>query len=98
MDVTHYFKDKRVTVMRIGLLGRGVGDAAYLAEAGARVKVVDDAPQAVMQPSVDALSAYPSIEYAFGEYHTEDFTDTDLVLVGAGTPLDSPEFAATRKP
>ncbi len=93
---TDFFRVKQVTVMRIGLLGRGVGDAAYLAEAGARVKVVDDAPQSVMQPSVDALADYPDIEFRFDAYDLTDFTDTDLVLVGAGTPLDSPELAAAR--
>ena len=41
---TDFFKDKRVTVMGLGLLGRGGGDVAYLAEQGAVVHVVDDAP------------------------------------------------------
>ena len=43
MNYGDYFKGKRVTVMRIGLLGRGVGDTAYMAEAGAEVTVVDSA-------------------------------------------------------
>ena len=33
-DYLKYFKGKKITVMRIGLLGRGVGDTAYMAEAG----------------------------------------------------------------
>ena len=41
MDFKTDFKGKRVTVMGLGLLGRGVGDAAYLAEAGAEVTVTD---------------------------------------------------------
>ncbi len=97
MGYGDYFKGKRVTVMRIGLLGRGVGDAAFLAEAGADVHVVDDAPQEVMQPSVDALSEYPNIRFTFGPYQLEHFTDCDLVLVGAGTPLRSPQLAAARE-
>ena len=82
--------------MRIGLLGRGVGDAAFLAQMGAEVLVVDSAPQEVMQPSVDALSEYPNISFKFGAYDTADFTNCDFVLVGAGTPLNSPELAAAR--
>jgi UDP-N-acetylmuramoylalanine--D-glutamate ligase len=96
MDYTQHFAGKRVTLMRIGLLGRGVGDAAYLAEAGAAVHVVDDAPQAVMQPSVDALANHPNIRFTFGPYQTEHFTQADIVLVGAGTPLDSPVLSAAR--
>ncbi len=85
-----YFKDKKVTVMRIGLLGRGIGDTAYLAEAGALVTVVDAAPQDVMQPAVDALKQYKNITWKFGPYDFADFKDADMVLMGAGTPLDEP--------
>lgn len=88
MDFTQYFKGKKVTVMRIGLLGRGIGDAAYLAEAGAEVLVVDSAPQEVMQPAVDALVQYSSISFKFGPYDFNDFKDADFVLVGAGAPYD----------
>ena len=35
MDIGSVFQGKKVTVMGLGLLGRGVGDAAYLAEMGA---------------------------------------------------------------
>ena len=94
---TNEFAGKKITVMRIGLLGRGVGDAAYLAELGADVHVVDDAPQEVMQPSVDALAQYPNVRFSFGPYQLEHFTECDVVLAGAGTPLDSPELAAARE-
>ncbi len=94
--VKDYFKNKRVTVMRIGLLGRGIGDAAYLAAAGAEVLVVDDAPATVMQAAVDALADYPTIKFKFGPYEEEDFTETDFVLVGAGAPLDLPCLLAAR--
>lgn len=97
MNFKDYFKGKKVTVMRIGLLGRGVGDAAFLAENGAEVLVVDSAPQAVMQPSVDALKEYKNISFKFGQYEVADFTSCDFVLVGAGTPLDSPELQAARE-
>ncbi|MFM2423859.1 MAG: hypothetical protein RLZZ70_246 [Candidatus Parcubacteria bacterium] len=89
-DFHTHFKDKKITVMRIGLLGRGVGDTAYLAEAGAEVLVVDAAPQDVMQPAIDQLSHYPNISWKFGPYDFADFKDADMVLVGAGAPLDEP--------
>jgi UDP-N-acetylmuramoylalanine--D-glutamate ligase len=97
MDYKAYFKGKKVTLMRIGLLGRGVGDAATLAECGADVLVVDDAPQEVMQPSVDKLKKYKNIKFKFGPYDINDFRNCDFVLKGAGTPLDSPEIAEARK-
>lgn len=91
------FKNKKVTVMRIGLLGRGVGDTKWLAEQGADILVVDDAPQEVMQPSVDALSEYNNVQFKFGPYDPADFTSPDFVLVGAGAKLDSPEIMAAKE-
>ncbi len=85
-----YFKGKKVTVMRIGLIGRGIGDTAYMAEAGAEILVVDDAPQTVMQPAVDALKQYSNITFKFGPYDNADFEHRDFVLVGAGAPVDLP--------
>ena len=42
MSFVDYFKDKRVTVMGLGLLGRGVVDARYIAEAGVKEVIVTD--------------------------------------------------------
>jgi len=97
MHVNEYFKGKKITLMRLGLLGRGVQDAAFLATCGAEVLVVDDAPQAVMQPSVDALKEFPNIRFKFGAYDLHDFEHADLVVKGAGAPLDSPEIAQAKK-
>jgi UDP-N-acetylmuramoylalanine--D-glutamate ligase len=96
MNFQDYFSGKRVTVMRIGLLGRGVGDTAFLAEMGAEVHVVDDASAEVMKPSVDALKEYTNVRFTFGPYREQDFIETDFVLVGAGTPLDMPVLEAAR--
>lgn len=91
-----YFRGKKVTVMRIGLLGRGIGDTAYLAEAGAHVTVVDAASAEVMQPAVDQLTQYTNITWKFGPYDFADFKDADMVLVGAGTPLHEPVLVECR--
>jgi UDP-N-acetylmuramoylalanine--D-glutamate ligase len=96
MDSRAYFQGKKVTVMRIGLLGRGVGDAAFLAEQGAEVMVVDDAPQEQMQPSVDALSRYQNVRFTFGPYNPEDFVHADFVLKGAGAKQEEPALMAAR--
>ncbi len=89
-DFKEYFRGKKITVMRVGLIGRGIGDTAYMAEAGAEILVVDDAPQSVMQPAVDALQAYTNITFKFGPYENEEFENRDFVLVGAGAPLHLP--------
>ena len=93
----NYFNGKKVTLMRVGLIGRGIGDAAYIAEAGGEVLVVDDAQQSVMQPAVDALSKYPNITFKFGPYDFADFKDADLVIVGAGAPLEESVLIECKK-
>jgi UDP-N-acetylmuramoylalanine--D-glutamate ligase len=97
MQYEDYFKGKKVTVMRVGLIGRGIGDTAYMAEAGAKITVVDAAPQEVMQPAVDALSKYGNIIFKFGPYDFADFKEADFVLVGAGAPLDEPVLLACKE-
>lgn len=97
MNYGEYFKGKKVTVMRIGLIGRGIGDAAYMAEAGAHLTIVDAAPQEVMQPAVDALSQYENITFTFGPYDFADFKEADFVLVGAGAPLEEPVLVACKE-
>ncbi|HEU4677118.1 MAG TPA: UDP-N-acetylmuramoyl-L-alanine--D-glutamate ligase [Candidatus Paceibacterota bacterium] len=96
-DLGAYFKGKKITVMGLGLLGRGVGDSAYLARAGAELIVTDMKPAADLKESLQRLSSYPNITYVLGEHRMEDFIGRDIILKAAGVPLDSPYIAAARK-
>jgi UDP-N-acetylmuramoylalanine--D-glutamate ligase len=84
-----YFKDKKVTVMGLGLLGRGVGDTAFLARHGARLIVTDKKTQESLSSSLEALEPYHSISFVLGEHRKEDFKDRDYILKSAGVPYDS---------
>lgn len=84
-----YFKDKRVTVMGLGLLGRGVGDAAFLAECGAEVLVTDLKTEEQLKDSLAQLASFSNISYTLGEHKKEDFENKDFILVAAGVPSDS---------
>src|SRR3984957_13433106 len=96
-DVSALFDGKRVTLLGLGLLGRGVGDAEFLASCGAHVIVTDRKTEAELAESVEKLKKYPNIEFHLGGHRMEDFTDTDMVIKAAGVPLDSPEIAAARE-
>lgn len=89
MNFQDYFKEKKVTVMGLGLLGRGIGDARYMAEAGAMVTVTDIKTKEQLAESVDQLGGIPNITFILGEHRFEDFTDCDFILVAAGVPMDS---------
>jgi UDP-N-acetylmuramoylalanine--D-glutamate ligase len=81
------FSGKKVTVMGLGLLGRGVGDTAYLAEQGAHVLVTDLKNEDELASSVEKLKDFPNITYVLGEHRFEDFEDRDFILKGNGVPL-----------
>lgn len=96
MNVRDYLKGKKVTVMGLGLLGRGVGDAKFLAECGAELIVTDLKSEAELTSSLAILKDFPNITYTLGEHRLEDFRGRDFILKAAGVPLDSPFIAEAR--
>ncbi len=91
-----FFEGKRVTLMGLGLLGRGVGDAEFLAKLGAKLTITDLKSQAKLKDSLERLSAYPDIRYVLGQHDLEDFKNADMVIKAAGVPLNSPYIDAAR--
>lgn len=96
-DICEPFRSKHITILGLGLLGRGVGDAAFLAGCGASVVVTDKKSGAELAESVARLKKFPNIEFHLGGHRAEDFEHADLVIKAAGVPLDSPEIATARK-
>ena len=97
MDYESYFKGKRITLMGLGLLGRGVGDARFLAECGAELIVTDLKSEEMLKDSLTQLSQFKNITYRLGKHELEDFCDRDLIVKAAGVPLDSPFIAEAHK-
>ncbi len=95
-DFRAYFKGKKVTVQGLGLLGRGVGDAAFLSECGAHVTVTDLKDETKLADSIQQLKTYQNITFHLGGHIESDFTNADFVLKGAGVKLDSPYIQAAR--
>jgi len=84
-----FFKDKKITVMGLGLLGRGIGDAIFLAQCGAKLTITDLKTKEQLKESLKKLAKFKNIEYVLGEHRLEDFKDKDLILKSAKVPLDS---------
>ena len=97
MELQSYFSGKKITVMGLGLLGRGVGDARYLASQGAELIVTDLKSAEDLATSVAELSDFPNVSFVLGEHRLEDFRDRDFILKAAGVPLDSIYIAEARK-
>lgn len=97
MDASSHFRGKRITVMGLGLLGRGVGDVKYLAECGAELVVSDLKTAEELAESVAQLKSFPNITFVLGEHRLEDFKNRDFILKAAGVPLDSLYIAEAKK-
>lgn len=88
-DYKNYFKNKRLTVMGLGLLGRGIGVIKFLAEQGAELTVTDLKTPEQLAPALKQLSKYKNIKYVLGEHRLEDFNNKDLIIRAPNAPLDS---------
>lgn len=97
MDRSASFAGKKITVMGLGLLGRGIGDARYLAQCGAKLIITDLKDAATLAPSVAELSGFPDVTFVLGEHRLEDFRGRDLILKAAGVPADSVYIEEARK-
>lgn len=91
-----FFKDKRVTIMGLGLLGRGAGDAEFIARYAKEIVVTDKKTEVELAEPLARLSRHPNITFHVDGHDTKDFTNTDMVIKAAGVRLDSPEIAAAR--
>ena len=80
-------------MLGLGLLGRGVNVAKFLASLGAELVITDLKTPEALEASVKQLKKYPNIHFVLGEHRLEDFRDRDLVIKAAGVPLDSPYVA-----
>lgn len=97
MKSFEHLRGKHITILGLGLLGRGVGDAKFLAEQGAILTITDLKNAEELAPSLAQLSTYENITYVLGEHRLEDFKNKDYVLKAAGIPLDSPYIAEAKK-
>lgn len=91
------FGGKKITQMGLGLLGRGIGDAGFLARHGADLIVTDIKTKEALTDAIETLKEYPNITYHLGGHVEEDFIDRDFILKGSGVPLDSVYIATARK-
>ncbi|MFA6537006.1 MAG: UDP-N-acetylmuramoyl-L-alanine--D-glutamate ligase [Patescibacteria group bacterium] len=84
------FKNKKVLIFGLGLLGRGVKDAIFFAEKGAQVIVTDLKTAEQLKNSVDQLKKYSNVEFSLGGHKNEDILWADLIIRNAGVPKNSP--------
>jgi UDP-N-acetylmuramoylalanine--D-glutamate ligase len=87
-DPRTLFSGKKITVMGLGLLGRGLGDTLFLVRCGARVTVTDLKNAEQLAPSLKQLEGLP-VRFRLGAHDPADFTDADMILRNADVPRSS---------
>lgn len=96
-DYVDHFEGKKITVMGLGLLGRGVNITKFLAECGADLIVTDLKDEEELKPSLEKLSEYDDIEYVLGRHRLSEFEGRDMIIKAAGVPKDSKYIQRARE-
>ncbi len=90
------FKNKKVTIMGLGLHGGGVGVAKFFCEQGADVLVTDLKTEIQLEESIKKLKGLP-IKFALGGHKEADFINTDLIIKNPDVSNTSPYLEIARK-
>jgi UDP-N-acetylmuramoylalanine--D-glutamate ligase len=96
-DFKKHFRGEKITVMGLGILGRGLGYTKFLAECGADLIVTDLKSREQLKTSIKALEKFKNIKFVLGKHSLEDFRNRDMVIKSAGVPLDSIYIKEARK-
>lgn len=88
----NFFKNKKITVLGLGLHGGGVGIVKFLTNHGARVVVTDLKNKEQLATSLKKIEGLKNVEYALGQHRNEDFVKTDMVIKNPSVPWDSPHI------
>lgn len=79
-------KDKKITVMGLGLHGGGVGIIKFLSIVGAKITVTDLKSKEELENSLKKLEGIENVSYVFGQHRPEDFTQADMVIKNPAVP------------
>ena len=89
-------KNKRITVMGLGLNQGGLGVTQFLAKAGTQLLVTDLKTKEELKPSLEKLKGFDII-YILGQHREEDFINTDLVIQNPAVPHSSKYLKIARR-
>lgn len=90
------FKDKKVLIMGLGIIGKGLKDALYFYNQGAQVTVTDLKNESELESSVKELSQYPEIKLHLGKHLESDFRENDIIVRNPAVSKNSPFLEIAR--
>ena len=90
------FKDKKVLIMGLGLLGGGVGTVEFFVKQGADVLVTDKRNPEELKESLAKIKRFP-VKLILGRHRKKDFKNCDLIVKNPAVPNNSPYLKIARK-
>ncbi|MEX2369299.1 MAG: UDP-N-acetylmuramoyl-L-alanine--D-glutamate ligase [Candidatus Paceibacterota bacterium] len=91
------FKGKKITMMGLGLLGRGVNVAKFLADCGAELIITDLKDKSELTDSLKQLKGYKNIKYVLGRHRFSEFKGRDMIIKAASVPKGSKYLERARE-
>lgn len=85
----NYFKNKNITIMGLGVLGRGLGDAKFMIKYGANLTITDKKDERALADSIKDLGTKGVLSYTLGRHEFYDFENKDFIYKASSVPLDS---------
>ena len=90
-------KDKKVTVMGLGLNGGGEAAVRFFLKKGAFVTVTDMKTEEQLKPTIEKLNSDTSLDhsrltYRLGEHKIEDFENADCVIKNPGVKFEGNKY------
>ncbi len=84
------FKNKKVLVMGLGVLGGGLATTKWLLKHGAKVTVTDLRTRSELSSSIKSLGKSASrINFVLGKHYESDFENNEIIVVNPGVPQES---------
>ncbi|MBU0597859.1 UDP-N-acetylmuramoyl-L-alanine--D-glutamate ligase [Patescibacteria group bacterium] len=89
-------KNKKVTVMGLGLHGGGVSIVKWLSKQGASITITDMRSRSELYPSLKQLKSL-KVKLVLGKHKQEDFKGVDLIIKNPGVPKESKFLSIAKK-
>ncbi len=95
-------KEKKVTIMGLGLNGGGEAAVRFFLKKGAYVTVTDMKTEEQLRPTIERLAADSSLDtsrltYRLGEHKIEDFEQADCVIKNPGVKFEGNKYLAAAR-
>ncbi|HXF44150.1 MAG TPA: UDP-N-acetylmuramoyl-L-alanine--D-glutamate ligase [Candidatus Paceibacterota bacterium] len=95
---TKIFKNKKVLIAGLGILGGGIAAARWFVKHGAKVTVTDLKTKKELSYSIKLLgAAAKKIRFVLGKHNAEDFKRNEFIIVNPGVPRTSKFLRIAKK-